>query len=505
MKNSKFKIQNGGWLALCLAVIFNFSFLTFNSPGADIVTATVAVTNLPVDSATITVNGNVRTWKDTVTAPNSQIATALSVTASATNLYLQIAANPYTSLSVGRTTSTNVTLQTQPGVAILVTLSAGWGSVTYATNTLTSARVVRVPMSVEASGPRAEIASQLVSDLNVNSTNKFFENATLVVNLLGNTNTQIVAGIKIFTNVAGQWFGIVSNSPAISGNFVTVSNGIWWNGKLVNPISTNGANYGNAFRSPGSALLSEQFGNGALATGQRSLAVGSDAVATGDSGIAIGHDANSDLPESLALGNGAAATKPSSTAIGSASQATATNSTALGNGAVAAYFNSTAVGFEATTTRANQTVLGSDNVETIVGGGLTVIGPVTNLVHSGTNNFPVQSDIAFGRFPVTSLANGNNAAVPVGTNVFIEVSGPSAAFTINGINAAGAQRDGKLLVILNQTTFNMTIAHESGTDPTAANRIVTMTGTDRPTTGNGTATLMYSGAASRWILIGFDP
>ena len=118
-----------------------------------------------------------------------------------------------------------------------------------------------------------------------------------------------------------------------------------------------------------------------------------------------------------------------------------------------------------------------------------------------TNTFPAGSDVAFGRFPLSSLATGVNAAIPVGTNVFIEVSGPGAAFTINGI--AGG-RDGKFLIILNQTTFNMTIAHDSGTDPAPANRIYTMTGADRATTGNGAAMFIYSGAASRWILISLD-
>ena len=38
-----------------------------------------------------------------------------------------------------------------------------------------------------------------------------------------------------------------------------------------------------------------------------------------------------------------------------------------------------------------------------------------------------------------------------------------------------------------------------------ANRIITMTGANRTTTGNGCATLIYSGSALRWILISFDP
>lgn len=125
----------------------------------------------------------------------------------------------------------------------------------------------------------------------------------------------------------------------------------------------------------------------------------------------------------------------------------------------------------------------------------------TNLITSGTNSF---SDIAFRRYAITSLANGNNAGIVIGTNTFVEVSGPSAAFAINGMTGSPS-RDGHLVVVVNQTGFDMTVAHQSGTDPTAANRIITMTGADRATTGNGAATLIYSAAAARWLLVAFDP
>jgi hypothetical protein len=122
-----------------------------------------------------------------------------------------------------------------------------------------------------------------------------------------------------------------------------------------------------------------------------------------------------------------------------------------------------------------------------------------------TNQLVVPGKICFPRFPITSLGNGNNSDLPIGTNTFIEVSGPSGAFAILGI--AGG-RDGQLCTVINQTGFNMTIATEggaTGNDTTAANRIISMSGADRATTGNGAATFMYSGAASRWILIAFEP
>ena len=119
---------------------------------------------------------------------------------------------------------------------------------------------------------------------------------------------------------------------------------------------------------------------------------------------------------------------------------------------------------------------------------------------NGTNS--MAGHIKFIRKANSGLANGNNAAVDISTNSFVEVSGPSAAFAINGI-ANGS--DGRFLILVNQTGQDMTVAHDSGVDPTAANRIYSMTGADRATTGNGAAILIYSAAASRWILLHLDP
>lgn len=120
---------------------------------------------------------------------------------------------------------------------------------------------------------------------------------------------------------------------------------------------------------------------------------------------------------------------------------------------------------------------------------------------SGTNLF---TDIAFRRYSNSSLVSGDNAGVLVGTNTFIVVSGPGAAFTIHGFNGS-PNRGGHRITVLNKTGHNMTIAHESGTEPTAANRIVSMTGTNRATTGNGVAELIYDASESRWQLTHLDP
>ena len=107
--------------------------------------------------------------------------------------------------------------------------------------------------------------------------------------------------------------------------------------------------------------------------------------------------------------------------------------------------------------------------------------------------------MSFLRKNNTALANGNNAAVSVSTNIYTKVSGPSGAFAINGI--AGG-RDGRIVMLQNSTGFTMTIANDSGVDPTAANRIYTGTGADVALANNpGFCTLIYDSAATRWIVV----
>lgn len=126
-----------------------------------------------------------------------------------------------------------------------------------------------------------------------------------------------------------------------------------------------------------------------------------------------------------------------------------------------------------------------------------VVGSITDSDIIGETD--QTGDHAYARVNHTTLANGNNAAVTFGEKVYAKIkAGPTAAFAICGL-ADG--RDGRILIIQNATGQNMTIANDSGVDPTAANRIYTQTGSDVATTGNGTATLIYDSEDSRWILV----
>jgi len=100
----------------------------------------------------------------------------------------------------------------------------------------------------------------------------------------------------------------------------------------------------------------------------------------------------------------------------------------------------------------------------------------------------------------SSLANGNNSAIVVTAKNTKLTAGPTAAFAICGI--AGGE-DGREITIYNSIAQNMTIANDSGTDPTPANRIYTLTGSDIATSGVGAVTLVYDATASRWIVTSF--
>jgi hypothetical protein len=424
--------------------------LAFSASAAEIVTATVTVTNTAsiTNNATITVNGITRTWKASVSDSATQIATNSVIASAVDNLFLQFAANPFTGLSLSRSSTNGIVIKTAPGVPLSVTLSDGYGSVSLSTNQVVSAVALRLPHTVEAAPQQTNVVSALVAAVGSDSsTNSINEAAPSVSRLVGLTNNQTVSGIKQLTNAANKFVGNFSGSVS---------------GLLAFDDNPLGPDYGVGFAYSGTNDPSVVF---TYPPGWfQSIRVASTfGLGTSNTSAVISS------PDDLSIQIQGPLVLYDSALNGDVSGATNANaSTLLGSGHIPSQF----------ITNANAITL------------------------SGTNN--VTGDLAFPRYAVSSLANGNNAAVAVGTNVFIDVSGPTGAFTINGINAS-PNRDGKLIILVNRTGNNMTIAHDSGVDPTASNRIVTMTGADRATTVDGSAMLIYNASISRWVLIFLEP
>lgn len=490
-------------------LLWVFVLIVLKCHGQQVITATVAVTNAvgTTNGETLTINGTLRTFTNNV-QNNVQILYSNTPVMAASNIYTAYIVNPQSKvITAWASGSTNVTFQCYPGSGLSGSISAGWGTITFVTNTLNAAIVVRIPANVEGGPMQTNIGSQLEQYLE-SSTNALPSTNTFASNYMSLTITQLVGGVKTFTNTASAWWGTITNSPAINGTVLTLTNGYWTNAILNNPTFTNGVNYSNAFSSPGSAGGAEQFGVGAVASGSFATAVGGGATASGNGSVSMGNSSSASAGQSSAVGNGANASKIGASAFGNNATASGTNSTALGVGSTTAGFtNSTAVGYFATVTAANQIMLGSAGVSSVVNNYLSVLGGatfaqgITNVFHNGTNYFPAGSDVSFGRFAISSLANGNNAGVIVGTNVFCDLSGPSGAFTINGINGS-PNRDGKLIMLQNNTGFTLTLANDSGTDPVAGNRIYTGYNADTSYTNKpGVITLIYNANLSRWVIV----
>lgn len=121
---------------------------------------------------------------------------------------------------------------------------------------------------------------------------------------------------------------------------------------------------------------------------------------------------------------------------------------------------------------------------------------------TGTNTFG--GDMSFPRFDISTVAAGHNV-IDVKTNVYIRLTGsPGSDWTLGGITS-GSIRDGKLIIIENRTGYSVTIQNESGTAPTAAERILTLASSGNVTNatlvGDGTMMFVYNGASARWILL----
>ncbi|MEO6941210.1 MAG: hypothetical protein ABI444_13930 [Candidatus Kapaibacterium sp.] len=132
-------------------------------------------------------------------------------------------------------------------------------------------------------------------------------------------------------------------------------------------------------------------------------------------------------------------------------------------------------------------------LQTVLGGNVGIVDtlPATSL--------DLQGDMSLRANGFTA-ATGNNddiSTVLINSYTFVPISGPGGAFAIRGI-AGGV--DGKILVLFNRTSQNMTLSNDNA-GSSAGNRIYTGTGANIVSTGGCCFTLMYSATDNHWILI----
>ncbi|SRR5579884_2095209 len=99
--------------------------------------------------------------------------------------------------------------------------------------------------------------------------------------------------------------------------------------------------------------------------------------------------------------------------------------------------------------------------------------------------------------PVTiTLANGANHDIDGADQSLVRISGPTGAFSIDGI-ASG--RDGEIVILYNTTSNAMTITDKGSSSSKSGNQI-NLLGNTVATTGAGCVGLIYDGKNSEWLL-----
>lgn len=170
-----------------------------------IVQATVTVTNAAgtTNGQTITVDGDVRTWTNAVFDASTQILTNSTVNGAAAALVQHVVAYPFTAVSAYLVSGTVIRLQGAPNANLVVTLSAGWGTVAMNTNIYTTgAVVVRVPYTDESIGNQTNIASGIAAAINSDHNTNGINAAKLYGSLTNNseTATYVTGGGSSLTN-----------------------------------------------------------------------------------------------------------------------------------------------------------------------------------------------------------------------------------------------------------------------------------------------------------------
>lgn len=480
-----------------------FAALCSTAEAAERITATITVTNPPVTTNSITINATFRYW--TNASSLGTIATNLtSINASATNLYNQIASYPYPGGIILRWAETNqIQLIGALGGALAGSIGGTWATLSLSTQSGPQTYTALWPLeNMVGATNRTNQGSALVSGLSAYSTNAFATNSTALSNHLqkGAGPRQYVLSEVQYQTLVAAAFAQLTNANLInstnSGYIVALTNGYWTNGTLQSPKFTNAANYGNAFSSPGGGTGSEQFGTGSTTTTNFGTAIGNGALA-GWSSFAGGYLANASQSNSVAIGAGADVSAMSAIAVGQNTSVTGYKASAFGQAAQSDFENSTAIGQAAVTTKSNQVVLGA-STHFVTLPGVTEIASATNATLRGTN--VINGRIDFTSRANTALANGYNSGTVLGTNVYIKLSGPTAAHTNVGFAAAVEGTWHKVQV--DNPGLSYTVLNESGLEATPANRILTGTGALVNSTNNPVQIeMIYDATAARWRLL----
>jgi hypothetical protein len=435
-------------------LIFFALFYAFYASAVNKITLTVTVTNTPADGNTFTLNSDVRTWADGVVDPGAQIAVGASIGAATTNMFLQIASNPFSRVTPAWLATNQIELIGAVDLAMVGSLSGSWGTLSYTTQTVTRLTSLRVPMSGLPNSIRTNDATQIITGLNSYAQNQFVSSllpdeidaSTLNLSTASSAASPAIEfdnGTGLYTTggTPGVYFSVLSNQVA------QIDAGSIIQGATTAKAEISASTPSGTVPSLLPRASYSTTGIGASATDTLTL------IAGGVAGVDIG-STNVIINTWLDVTSGRI------------DGVTITNSTIQGSTLTTGTYSGT-IG-----------LLSSGNIYGT---------SVSNTVHIGK--------IILNTTDSTSLANSNSDVNFGDVNTVVIRSGPSASFTINSI--VGAE-DGRLLKIINKTGHNMNLSDLTGT---TTNQIDTFNGGGHTTTGNGAVELMYDGTDLKWLLI----
>ncbi|MBL7815201.1 MAG: hypothetical protein JNL70_09330 [Saprospiraceae bacterium] len=127
--------------------------------------------------------------------------------------------------------------------------------------------------------------------------------------------------------------------------------------------------------------------------------------------------------------------------------------------------------------------------------GINTSSPESYLDVNGSVSFREGTPISLSGI----LGNSGND-LSINNHSFFRITDAAALFTLSGI-ANGT--DGRILMLVNSTAFNMIIGHQSLLS-TTVNRIVVNGGNNLVLSPNGIVTLMYIASMQRWLVTSFS-
>jgi hypothetical protein len=477
------------------------------------VEATVTVTNTVATGDLIQFNSQARLWTNNTLASTNWIITTNSAKATATNLFAYAVVNPWSNVvQVSYASPTSLLFYANFDVPLVGTVTGSWATISFRTNYIQTSGPVTMPYPTNITeAMRTNQMTALMESLRTNS-----QIAPLATgafsNLVDRTSAQTIYG-KTYTGTA------------------VLTNAYLTNSVLASPKSTNAVNYGNAFSSPGTNTNSEQFGSLANASGAGALAVGYSSGAISNGSIAIGYSSAVSANHGIGIGTLADVSGFYGVAIGGTAHVTADYGVALGFGAHVTHANSISIGKSVSSVNTNEVRLGGSQ-DVVIGGLLFAEKGATNFALKGvtTNtalikggiytNAVLQNPIATNIQSVgisstssnriggalvivssnlTSAVNGANNLSIAPNVAWLVVSGPTASWSISGIEGAAAISAGRVLWLKNDTSYILTLSHLSGLEATAGFRLSNPAGADGTLAAGMTVQLRHDG--SYWQMI----